>query len=196
MKNTIFAAAVGTAMATNALANDFNTAGITFSANHGIFNFQVEGTVNNGFDRVGVGAQVFSFGGTHNMNSTIDLYGSYYRNTDEFSVGAVSSVTYDLGSVALSAAGEVEYFTNSQSWHVTPTVGASYNINSFASVFGEVGYSWNASDRWSRLGGVAELGVNFALADNMTVSPSVRYRFDENGVANNAQAHLGITFNF
>jgi hypothetical protein len=198
MKTTIFAAttAVALAFGSSALANDFNANEISMSASHGIFNYNVEGTANNGFERFSVGAEVLSFGVADNLNSTVDVFGSYRRDTDEFSIGAVAGLSYTLNSFDLYANGEVEYFTRSQTFEVTPTVGASYSVNNMISVFGEVGYTWNASNSWSREGGVAEVGINFAIADNVTLTPSIRHRFDMHGVANNTQAHVGVAFSF
>lgn len=198
MKTTIFAAtaAIALAFGSNAVANDFNAIEISLSASHGIFNFEIEGTANTGVNRVRAGAEVLSFGVADNLNSTVGVFAGYRRGTDEFSVGTVTGLTYTLSPFDLYANGEVEYFTRSQTFEVTPTVGASYSVNDTITVFGEVGYTWNASNSWSREGGVAELGVNFAIADNVTLTPSIRHRFDAAGVANNTQAHVGIAFSF
>jgi hypothetical protein len=197
MKTTILAtvSALGIFAGSIAGANDFNTVEATLSAQYGMFNFTVEGTGNNGYQNFTIGADVLSFDLASNVNSAVNVFGSYHRG-DEFSLGTVASVVYDLGAVDVYGLGRLEYFTTAQSLMITPTAGVNYTINSTFDAFAEVGYTWNASNNWSRMGGVAEVGVNVNLADNVTLTPSIRHRFDANGVANNTQAHVGVAFSF
>jgi len=198
MKTTILAVltAVGLAFGSTAVASDFEATELTISAQHGILSFTVEGSADTGYESVAVGAEVLSFNVAGNLNSTVDVFGTYYRTGDEFGIGAAAGLTYDLGSLAVYGTGELEYLTKAEVFMVTPTIGTSYTVNSAIGVFAEVGYTWNASDSWSREGGLAEVGVNVSLANNVTLTPSLRHRFDVSGVDNNTQAHIGLAFNF
>lgn len=198
MKTTIFAlaASLGLAFGSAAAASDFEATELTVSAQYGMVSLTVEGSATGGYENVSIGAEVLSFGVADNLTSTVDVFGTYYRAGDEFGIGASAGLTYDLGSVSLYGTGDLEYLTKAETLMLTPTVGVTYTVNPLIGVFTEVGYTWNASNSWIREGGIAEVGVNLSLANNVTLTPSLRHRFDVPGVSNNTQAHLGLAFSF
>jgi hypothetical protein len=196
MMKTVFVAAAAMAVsATVASANDFDNTGVTLTAETGKLEFVVEGTADNGYDSLTVGYEALSYGAGANTTGVLDVYATTHRANDEFSIGAEYTMTYSRDALSLYGSADAEYFVDSEVLAVTPTIGASYVAAEAVTVWGEVGYTWEANNDWAKQGGLAEVGVDFAVAENIALTPSVRYNFD-GAAADNTQAHLGVKFSF
>lgn len=200
MMKTVMAAvaALGLTFATTASAqDDFSLHGVTVSAQTSIFNFEVEGTANNGVDTVKLGAEVFTYN-IGDVESSVDVFGRYFRNyagSEDFSIGAAYTVAYRVDAWSVYGSLEGEYLTSAQDMLVTPKVGTSYQFTPTVGGFAEVSQTWVANDSWSRRAGLAEVGVNIDLIDNVTLTPSIRHNFNTPG-RDNTQAHVGLNFRF
>lgn len=196
MKTTLIALATVTALAAPVAAEDFDNTAVSISAEMGRFSLEVEGD-SNGYVSTTVGAEVLSYGLGTNVDSTLDVFAKHYEAVDDFAVGAAYTVTYAPNALSVYGSAEVEYDFASEDAFVTPTVGAAYVVAEGVNAWGEVGYTWNASNDWAREGGVAEVGVDFAVASNIVLTPSVVYNFDQvGGAADEAQLNLGVGLKF
>jgi hypothetical protein len=63
-------------------------------------------------------------------------------------------------------------------------------------VFGEVDYSFNASEDFADLGGIVQVGLDVALSDMVAVRPSVMRGFDTDGLGDDTQAAVEVVFSF
>lgn len=202
MKRTLIAlvAAFGLT-ATAAAANDFNDTGFTLTATTGAFEFQIEGTANTGYNSLRIGAEVLSYNLSDTVDASLDVFGAYYRAgvtgdaSEEIGLGTEYTMGYTQDALRLYGSAEVEYLTRAEVFLVTPTVGAAYQFDTNFEGFAEVGYTWDASNDWAAKGGLAEVGVNIGLAENIVLTPSIRHTFDR-AVADNTQVHLGVSFSF
>lgn len=199
MKTMILAAALAavTVTATAAVADDFDNTTATVSAEWNRFTFEVEGAEDDGYVSATVGAEVLAYSFGEKTNSALDVYLTHYHDVDELALGAEYTVTYAPNALSVYGAAQVEYGFDSEAFEVTPTVGAAYEFTATTTAWGEVGYTWNATDDWARVGGVAEIGVDFVVADNITLTPSVVHKFDRaNGSADESQLNLGVSLKF
>lgn len=204
MKNTIFALAATLALATTAsaeadpapVADHFSNTTATVTANWDRFTFELEGSEDDGYVSATVGAEVLAYSMGEATTNTLDVYLTHYHAADDVALGAEYTVTYAPSAWAVYGAAEVEYNFGTDEASVTPTLGAAYTVSATTAVWGEVGYTWNATNDWARAGGVAEVGVDFAVANNVTLTPSVVYNFDVPGAADEAQLNLGVNFSF
>lgn len=197
MMKTILAAvaAFGIATAATAENKDFEDLGVTVSAQTGIFTFEVEGSAKDGYETVTLGAEVLSYN-IGSVNSAVDVFSTYYRAGDDFGIGASYTATYSVDAWRVYGEIEAEYLTRAEDVLVTPTIGAGYEFTPAVDGFAEVSHTWVANDSWARAGGVAEVGLNIGLADNVTLTPSVRHNFVINGGRGDTQAHVGLNFRF
>jgi outer membrane protein W len=193
MKTTIFAFATAFALTTTSANADNIHATVT--AEWDRFFLTLEGSEDNGYESATVGAEVLSYSMGTNIDSALDVYLTHYHNDDEYAVGAEYTVTYAPNALSVYGSAQVEYHFDDKEVLVTPTVGAAYVVAETVTAWGEVGYTWDASDDWNRHGAVAEVGVDFAVASNIMLTPSVSYEFD-NGQDNDAQLNLGLSLKF
>lgn len=120
-------------------------------------------------------------------SSTIGIRG-------EYGVGSTVAGNLDVYGVAA-----VEYVTTASDlgtgdFLLDPSIGVAYHVTDRVSVFAEVGYTWDMSNSFNRLGGYAEVGVPFGVTDNITVTPSIFREFDTGN--NDYNFNLGVVFNF
>lgn len=199
MKTKLFALATTLVLAgaASASADDFDNTAVTISAEWDRFTFEVEGAEDTGYVSATVGAEVLSYSMGEHTTSALDVYLTHYHAADDVALGAEYTVTYAPSAWAVYGSAEVEYNFGTDAAAVTPTVGAAYTMSATTTAWGEVGYTWDATNDWARVGGVAEVGVDFAVADNITLTPSVVYAFDQaNGAADEAQLNLGVNLRF
>jgi outer membrane protein W len=197
MKTTLIALATTLALAGAASADDFDNTTMTVSAEWDRFTFELEGSADNGYESATIGAEVLSYSMGENTTNALDVYLTHYHAADDVALGAEYTVTYAPNAWAVYGSAEVEYNFGTDAAAVTPTVGAAYTVSASTTAWGEVGYTWDATNDWARVGGVAEVGVDFAVADNITLTPSVVYAFDQaNGAADEAQLNLGVNLRF
>lgn len=79
-------------------------------------------------------------------------------------------------------------------WVVKPMVGASHSINDKLAAFGEVSYGWDASNDWTKQGGVVEVGMTYNIDDGFYVRPSIFRSFDSASDQTNAALKIGLAF--
>ena len=191
MKTTILAmvAAFGLTAGT-ASADDFDNTTASVTAEFGRYDLTIEGSEDNGYTELSFGA---------NIVGGLDMSATHYHSADAYGLGLDYTMTTQVGAVAVWGVAEVEYIApegdfGDGDFFATPTVGAGYDITDAVTAWSEVGYTWNASESFDRVGGVAEVGVDFTLADNVTLTPSIVRTFDT--AADNTQAHIGLSFSF
>lgn len=191
MKTTIFATITAlTISAGAASADNFDNTGASVTAEFGRYDLTVKGAAADGFTELSFGA---------NIIDGLDMSVTDYHSNDAYGIGLDYTVTTAVNGFTVWAVAELEYIAPETSlgngdFFVTPTVGASYPITGVVTAWGEVDYTWNASESFAKAGGVAEVGVDFALADNVTFTPSIARSFDS--AVNETQANLNLTFSF
>jgi opacity protein-like surface antigen len=184
---------------TVAQADDFDNATASMTAEFGQFEFTLEGTENNGYSELSLGATVLEYGISESVNSEVGVFATHYDGADAYGLGADYTLTYRDRAFSAWGVAELEYigatgdFDNGDVF-VTPTVGAGYDVTDTVTVWSEVGYTWAATDDWNRSGGEFELGADFSLADNVTFTPSIVRDFDS--AADETQLNLGVNLSF
>jgi hypothetical protein len=176
-------AAIATLLVTPAIADNFNNTTADLTLVSGALDVEV-GANNDGLADIQVGVTVSDFHiavGTDIVESD-NLYvrGEYTR-----SATLIDSVDV-YGTAAIKYASTVDF--SSGVWSIDPTVGVSHEIADMVSVYGEVGYTWDASNDFNGLGGVVEVGTPFTLTSGTTVTPSVTYSTESKNVDLNVNA--------
>lgn len=200
MKNTLLTIAVALGLTANtALANNFDNTVASVTAEFGQFDLTVEGDSDNGYTKLQFGATVLNYNISEAVSSELDVFAAHYNRVNSYGIGVEYSATYRADTLALWGITKIEYIGQSDDFsngnvNVTPKLGAGYVVNDTVEVWSEVGYTWVASNEWNATGGVVEVGADFALAENVTFTPSVTRRFDV--AAEETQLNLGVTFNF
>jgi len=198
MKTTIATIALMFGTATSAMANDFDNATFGLTVNSGMMDFTVDANQNALTDfEVGVTGLVHSLGSAdaevraalnYNLDAdTIGLRGEYNLAM------AVADQTVAYGTVGLEYTTANNNLSNGD-FSFDPSVGVTYTLNDQISVFGEVGYTWNISNDWSRTGGYLEVGVPVTVASKVTLTPSLVRTFDDGLESTNAKLSLNLTF--
>ena len=137
-----------------------------------------------------------------NVKGAFAMGVGYDRVEENASIHAVYEAAYTVNKLALTADVDLAYVTprddlGDGSAFATPSFGVAYGVNDRVSPFANVSYAFSVSEDFgNREGGVAELGVNFNMSDNVTVTPSVVRYFDNNNAEDNTQFRLGGTFRF
>jgi hypothetical protein len=151
----------------------------------------------NGDNSVGAGIYVLQ----HNVGkSHAEVFVSGAYSADEMaSVGAeyvlttyAIGTTIELGTEVMYVAA-VNDFSNGDVM-VTPSVNVAYNIAPRVDVFSEVGYTLKANDGFTGQGGNVELGVDFAMSDTVTLTPSVVRSFNTTNDDTHAALEIGFKF--
>jgi opacity protein-like surface antigen len=204
MKTTLIALATTLALATTAAAAEpapeaadhFSNTTASVTANWDRFTFELEGSEDGGYTSATVGAEVLAYTMGEHTTNTLDVYLTHQHAVDDFELGAEYTVTYAPNAWSVYGAAEVEYRFANDTVGVTPTLGAAYVAAEAVTVWGEVGYTLDATNDWAQEGGVAEVGVDFAVASNIMLTPSVVYAFDRAGYEDEAQLNLGLNLSF
>lgn len=199
MKTTLFATTAIVGLMTGAAnADDFDNTTFETVLYSGKYEFSLSGDTDNGFNNTAVGMVLFPHEvGTLNASVYTEL--GYNFDDNEVSVTGEYQMfkNYDFGE--LYGAVAVDYVTldddlDSGDWGLTPHIGAVYDVTNKASVFAEVGYSWNMTQDWDATGGYTEVGVDFSVSDNVALTPSVIRTFDTANDEYQANLTLGISF--
>jgi hypothetical protein len=199
MKKTIFALTTiaGLAFSTIASAKDFDNTTASVTAQWDRITVEVEGTEKTGYESATVGVEVLNYSIGNATSNTVDVYFTHYNTADEYAIGAEYGVTYTVNAASLYGSAEVEYNFDTEVVSFTPTVGVAYVVADAVTVWSDVGYTFDASNDFSRVGGVAEIGLDFAVASNIMLTPSVVYAFDQaNGASDEAQINLAVGLRF
>lgn len=211
MKLTILAIATSLTVATSAAAGDFDNTTASVNAEWDRFEFEIEGASDTGYLSSTVGYEALSYNLGADATGTLDVYAKHYDPaglallgfvtapgvTDDFALGAAYTVAYAPNTFSVYGSAEVEYLFENEVFLVTPTVGAAYEASNVTTVWGEVGYTLDATNDWDGIGGVAKVGADFAVADNVTLTPAIVHRFDRaNGAVDDTQLNLGLNLKF
>lgn len=200
MKTTILAmiAALGVS-AGAASADDFDNTAASITAEFGRFDFTLEGTQDDGYTELSLGATVLEYDLTDSLSGEVGVSVSHYDLLDAYGIGVNYTTTYTVDRFSVYGGSELEYvfpegdFENGDLL-TTPTLGAEYAASETVALWSEVSYTWVASDDWAALGGEFEVGADFGLADNVVFTPSVVRTFDTG--ADSTQLNLGLNFSF
>jgi hypothetical protein len=197
MKTKLFAFATAMTLATAASAEDFDNTAFTLGASWDQFTLSFEGDVADGYNSATIGAEVLSHETGANTTGTLSASLTLFEADNEVELGAEYAVVYSPSAWTVYGAAGAEYAFNAETFDVTPTVGVSFVAAEAVDVFGQVGYTWEASDAWAAQGGELEVGTNLAVAGNVVLTPSVVYSFDQaDGSANEAQLSVAVGMKF
>lgn len=191
MKTTILAMVAAFGLTAGAAsADDFDNTVGSVTAEFGRYDVTIQGNEDSGYTDLSFGA---------NIVGGLDMSATHYHAVDAYGLGVDYTATTQVGAVAVWGVAEVEYVApegdlDGGDFFATPTIGAGYDVTDSVTAWSEVGYTWNASESFDRVGGVAEVGVDFTLAENVTLTPSVVRTFDTD--VNESQLNLNLTFNF
>lgn len=198
MKTFMVTTALVALMSTAAVAKDFEATEFVTTARSGALEFSI-GTVDGDVSTFTTGATVAEYTlGRFETNVYTSL--TYGRLTDTLDLTveynaqtALNARWAAYGTAALSyvtptgdlGAGDV---------FVAPTLGVSYAASDRVNIFGDVTYTWNASNSWDSVGGALEVGVDYTLNEKVSVTPSLIRTFDTGADATNFK--LEVAFNF
>jgi hypothetical protein len=157
------------------------------------------GLTENYVETLGVSYEALSYS-VGSVENTFDLMLGYNRVTDLVTVGAeytsaaeITSGASGYGAVLVDYAAPATTLSGG-SFFVTPHMGLTYDVASSVELYTEVGYTFNASTDFSRVGGYAQLGADFAVTDYFSVRPSVTRTFDT--AADDTTARVDAVFRF
>lgn len=190
MKTFVLAAVAAMGVATAATADNFDTNLLTTTATYGDLEFSASTTVDSGLDGfgndfvLGVKGTVLSYelgAGT----SDVKVYGQLGEVAgDEFGVLGAEYVwtTAVADNATLELTGDAAYvmfddFDNGD-LVLTPSAELTVAVTQGVAVFGNVGYSWDATNEFARLGGFGEVGLDVGLTDTVSLRPSLVKPFD------------------
>jgi len=171
---------------------------VSVTAMSGPLDFSIEGTRDGATElEVGISAFGHSFAGVDAdlrfaLGTDLDTADTLYARA-EYNVA-----TEVLGALTSYGVAAVQYDTNTElkdgTWTFDPTAGAVYGITDAVSVFAEVNYTWELNKASRDLGGSFEVGMPFAVTDQLQVTPSIARSFN---TANEVtSAHLNLAFQF
>jgi len=206
MKTLVISAAMALGLSSVASAGDFDTNRLTTTVTDGTLEFTATTNVGSDFNGIGdvwtlgAGAYVLEYelgAGT----SEVFVFGEYTEVNDQGvgTLGAEYIYTETREGATLELAGQVAYTADTSDFgngdvFVTPRVGLEFMVTDQLDMFGEVGYSWNASEDFTATGGYGELGVDVSLNDNLAIRPSVVKPFDT--ANDDAYANIELEFQF
>lgn len=188
-----FAFVAGTASADDFENTTFET--VVYSDN---LQFSVSGDYIDGVNAASTGITFMEYQlGTVNANLYAEL--EYHMLADEVTLTGEyqMSRTFAFGNVYGAAA--VSYTANEDdlgdgTWLASPYAGVTYGLTDNIATFAEVGYSWDMSNDWTNSGGYGEIGVDFAVNENITLTPSVVTTFDTANDSTNLNLTMAFSF--
>lgn len=215
MKNTMIAAFAALGLTAGvAAADDLDNTQVFTTIKTGAFEFNLEGTAENGFVGLGAKADVYTYSLGESVTGTVALTLGYVEGTEAVALGLgfgyadgvetvalgiENTITYSTGAFDLYATPSLVYVADADDlgngdFYTAPTLGMSYDFSGTVTGFGEVTYAWNMSEDFTGIGGALEVGADFALTETVTLTPSVVRTFDTG--ADETQARIGLTFSF
>jgi hypothetical protein len=199
MKIFMIASAIAMSMASVAVAagaDDFDATAVSIVLERDNLTF--------GLDTVAGEATALTFGVAvlpHTVlgaDADVTLGFEYGIVSEDLTFSAAYGLSKHYGQVnvygSLEAAYTVASGDTGGDWTTTPTVGAAYAVNDKLSAFGEVSYTWNVSDDWTREGGAVEVGARYALTDDLALTPSIVHTFDTGADATNFNLKVALRF--
>lgn len=206
MKKLVLAALAAFGIATTASADAFDTNLLKTTLVTDNLQFSLEGSVGSGFDTIG-DAWVFEAGGyffEHEVG-TFDgvayFYGQFgdVGNNEFGALGAkyILVQDFDVAAVELSAAADYVMFDDfgNGDFLITPRARVGGEVTDTVGLFGELDYSWNASNDFNSLGGYVEGGVGLGLTNSTDLLMSVVQPFDT-GLEDDTFARVELVFEF
>ena len=181
-----------------AFAADFDANEVVVSAQSGGLEFSL-GTVDGELNSVATTATFANYQ-LGRFDTSVDATVSYGRLDETLGVELEYNLSTDLNAqVELYGTAAVAYTAPTSDLgngevSVAPTLGAAYSINETLSAFGDVTYSWNVSNEWAREGGAVEVGVDYQVAQNVDITPSLVRTFDTGADTTNMKLELGLRF--
>jgi hypothetical protein len=134
------------------------------------------------------------------LTNVLSITGGYTTNTENVSLGFEYIGSYQI-SEPFSVYGSLnlDYNANrnlvtSGYVTVTPALGLEYVFTPSLTAFGEVGYSFDATNSWSRMGGYGQLGLDYAVTSSFSLRPSVIRTFDTGSNFTSARLEAVIRF--
>lgn len=195
MKSVLLAAAVAV-LGTAAVADDFDNTAVTLELYRDNVAYSL-GTVAGEATTLGVDVAILP----HDVlgaTADVTLGAEYGIVSEELTFSAAYGVSKQFNAVTAYGELEAAYTVGTGStdgvWVATPLVGASYAFNDRLSAFGEVSYSWDASNDWASQGGLAEIGAVYNIQDGLYVQPSITRSFDTAADETNVALKVGLAF--
>lgn len=190
----IFLAIFGTAV----IAEDFDTTSFTVEVVSGDLDFTVDGDVD-GFNQLEVGLTSLDHSyGIVDANVRLSFGTDLVAADTVFFRGEYNAYAFVDESLTLYGIMGVQYTTDTSFedgiWTIDPSAGAQYQITDEVAIFGEVGYTWDASNDMESLGGYVEAGLPFGLTDSVTLTPSIVRTFDTAVDETNVNIELSFQF--
>lgn len=196
MKTVMIASAIAMSLATAAVAADFDDTAVSVVLERDNLTF--------GVDTVDGDASALTFGVAvlpHTVagaDADVTLGFEYGIQAEDLTFSAAYGLSKNYGQLSVYGDIEAAYIIASGAgkgeWEVTPTVGAGYNVNEKLTAFGEVAYTWEASNDWNAAGGALEVGARYALSDDLALTPSLVRTFDTGDDATNLKLEVGLRF--
>jgi hypothetical protein len=185
--------------ASSAMAEDVKNPQLSFTASTSNAYATVEGSRDNGVERFEGGINAFGYSLGENSTFSTTVYTGYSRGSDDLTLGVDASVSTSYSDILVYGSVATEYVTSVNTlrggeFFVTPEVGAGYSLTDTIGVYGSLDYTFNASNSFSRSGGNAELGLNYAVTNEWTMSPYITRAFDTEN--NTTQLGLRVGYNF
>lgn len=196
MKSVLMAAAAAAVLGTAAVADDFDNTAATLELYRNNVAYSL-GTVAGEATTLGVDVAIIPH---EVLGATADLTlgAEYGIVSEELTFSAAYGVSKQFNAVTAYGQMGAAYTVASGSadgvWVATPLVGASYTFNDRLSAFGEVSYSWDASNDWTTQGGMAEIGAVYNIQSGLYVQPSVTRSFDTAADETNVALKVGLAF--
>jgi hypothetical protein len=199
MKKLVLGAIAALFIGTAATAEDFNNTEAFVTVEVDRFEFTTNADQKDGLTSLEAGVEVLSYNLSDDVTASLDIFGRYYKGSETGTLAARYSMAYYMNDLALYGSAEAEWVVTTNSSFdndvfVNPEIGLAYALSDTVSAFGDVEYTWNATDSFSRAGGEVELGIDWMVASNVTFTPSVVHYFDTTN--DRTEAQVGVTFNF
>lgn len=183
---------------TAAFAGDFDANEVVLSAQSGGLKFAL-GTVEGDLTSVATTANFANYQ-LGIFESSADATVTYGRVTDTLSAKLAYNLSTDLndatslyGTAAVAYTAPTADLTDGDVT-VAPTVGVSYAATESLSVFGDVTYTWNATNDWDAEGGSFAVGADYAVSETVSVTPSVIRSFNTGADATNLKLEATLRF--
>jgi opacity protein-like surface antigen len=198
MKKVMIATAALAVMATSAFAADFEANEFVVTAQSGALELSL-GTVDGKLDSVAT-TGTFANYKLGRFETSVDASLTYGRLSDTLGLEVEYNMSTALNDkVGVYGSAAVAYVAPTADLgagdvFVAPTLGATYAVSETFGAFADVTYGWNASNDWTGTGGAVEVGVNYDVAQNVTLTPSLVRTFDTGADATNLKLEVGLSF--
>ena len=196
MKTLMIASAFAAALSTAAFAEDFDNTGVNVVLERDNLTFGVDAVGGEATSlSIGVAVLPHAVGGA---DADVTLGFEYGIQSEDLKFSAAYGLTKNYGKLSAYADAEAAYTIASGAdagdWDVTPTIGTAYRVNDKLTAFGEVAYTWEASNDWTANGGTVEAGARYALSDDLALTPSLVRTFDTGADETNLNLEVALRF--